>query len=392
MKKRKRTAIFPFYHKQGRLTNDVEFLIKSLKQIADTLVVVSNGQLEDRSKMEQLADILIVRENRGYDAGAYKEALFNEEVSRVIDEAQELVFCNDTFYGPFIPFQLIFEEMDDPEVDFWGLNLSDTGLSTFLQSYFLVFKKEIWKNGDLKKFFEENIDENTLDFNKVLMSFEQNIFSFLVDKGYHYNAFRVQRYHIFTDFEGSICLDRLPILKKKVLSKQYYDRERLLDVLHYIDGQYNYDIRLILEDLKERNSITLSHEEIKRHKVQIKAKEMIVTKTRKEDIVKFVQRHKRVYIYGIGGYGKAIKNMLKDESVAGFIVSDDHLLPDEGRELRCSLGDKQQESFDKIPLYGISELKSQRGNLAPIIVALSEKNKVQVQSKLKSFPNVLYLF
>ena len=70
MKKRKRTAIFPFYHKQGRLTNDVEFLIKSLKQIADTLVVVSNGQLEDRSKMEQLADILIVRENRGYDAGA----------------------------------------------------------------------------------------------------------------------------------------------------------------------------------------------------------------------------------------------------------------------------------------------------------------------------------
>ena len=57
-----------------------------------------------------------------------------------------------------------------------------------------------------------------------------------------------------------------------------------------------------------------------------------------------------------------------------------------------ALGDKQQESFDKIPLYGISELKSQRGNLAPIIVALSEKNKVQVQSKLKSFPNVLYLF
>lgn len=375
MEPTKRIAIFALYSRTGELTKDVEFLIASLKQEVFKLVIVVNGQLKDFEKAKHLSDFLIIRENAGYDAGAYKEALLHTEVREMMEGCQELVFCNDTFYGPFITFREIWNQMNETDVDFWGLNLSDNGLFTFLQSYFLVFKKKTWSS--LIKYFDEEIDEYTFDFQKVLVSFEQNLFMFMKGCGFVYGAYRVQRYNAFSDADGSICYDGLPILKKKVFSEKYYDKKKIFNALSYIDRNYNYDIELILKDVEIRNSIRLLYDEIKRNEIDVHAKKIVVTNVKHEDIVLFAEKFRRIYIYGIGKYSKLVRNILDENMIAGFIVSDD-----------------QKHSFmhDGQYVYGLSEFKCKMDRKAPILAALGEKNKQMVQEGLCDFENVLYLF
>lgn len=243
-------AILVLYNKNGRLTKDVEYLINCLKEAVNKLVIVVNGNLEESEKVNLLADYLLIRKNTGYDAGAYKAALFNDIIYEMLLECKELIFCNDTFYGPFISFKEIFKRMENTKADFWGINLSDNGVLTFIQSYFMLFKRRIWESGDLKSFFEIMIDEDTLDFNQVLFSFERGIFEFLIKRNYKYDALNLQRYHVCTAVDGSICYENLPLLKKKAFSKKFYVKDKMLNALHYIEENYDYDLNLILYDIK----------------------------------------------------------------------------------------------------------------------------------------------
>lgn len=369
----KRVAIFVFYHNQGELTADVEYLIRQLKSVVDNMIIVVNGQIIERNKIKKLADYLIIRENQGYDAGAYKEALLNEAVCTMINESDELVFCNDTFYGPFISFSEIFSKMKDSPADFWGLNFSDDGLKTFMQSYFLVFKKNIWSSGDLERFFTQNIDEETLDFKYVLMSFERGIFEFLVKHGYTYDAVNKQNYHIFLAVDGSICYDKLPVLKKKAFLNKYYEKEKMLNALCYIDRYYDYNIQMILDDIKDRYNIELDYTEIENHEIKINNPQRFRARVTRDDIISFAEKNDNLFIYGAGQWGKVVKNILKGNNIKGFIVSDN----------------SQQEEMLGYKVYKITDFKEYTD--ISIIVALSEKNRKEVEPLLVSFPNKLFI-
>ena len=289
MSSTKRIAIFVLYNKNGKLTKDVEYLIHCLREIVNKLIIVVNGKLEEFEKLNMVADYLIIRKNKGFDAGAYKSALFNDTVYEMIMECEEMVFCNDTFYGPFISFKEILKKMETTKADFWGINLSDNGVLTFIQSYFMLFKRRVWESGDLKLFFETMIDEDVLDFNQVLFKFERGLFDFLIKRNYKYDALNLQRYHIYNAVDGSICYENLPLLKKKVFSEKFYVREKMLNALHYIDENYDYDLNLILEDIKERYSIVLDYDTIKRHKILIRSDKLWSVRSGREAVALFAE-------------------------------------------------------------------------------------------------------
>lgn len=375
MEEIKRIAIFAFYDKNGKLTKDVEYLLTNLRNAVNKLVVVVNGKLNESGKIGCLADYLIIRENKGYDAGAYKAAIFDDVVDRMIAQSEELIFCNDTFYGPFISFREILKKMEKTTSDFWGLNLSDNGLLTFIQSYFLLFRKRILESGDLKNFFEERIDADTLDFNKVLLGFERGIFEFLIRRGYRYGALNIQHYHVYSSVDASICYDKLPILKKKAFSSGHYVKEKMLNALHYINENYNYDINLILADIRERYSVQLNCEEIESHPIQIDSEKVKIVKSGKEDLLQFADKYDNVYIYGAGAYGKIVKKCIGEGRTAGFIVSDNQVMPN---------------YVEGIPVYRLSKFLHRKD--IPIIVALSEKNREQAEMLLCNFTNIIFIF
>ena len=99
-----RMVIYVIYEKSGRLSRDLEYMLKELRGVTDYLVIVINGEIDAQEMLDNLADYLIIRENKGFDAGAYKTALSQTKIKEQVDKSDELVFCNDTFYGVFISF------------------------------------------------------------------------------------------------------------------------------------------------------------------------------------------------------------------------------------------------------------------------------------------------
>ena len=86
------------------------------------LAVVVNGKLDDASRemFQQYAARIVVRENRGLDAAAYKEVMLSYGWDAL--EAYDEVIClNDTIMGPLRPFSEMFSAMDARDVDFWGV-------------------------------------------------------------------------------------------------------------------------------------------------------------------------------------------------------------------------------------------------------------------------------
>ena len=370
-----RTALCAIYEESGTLPRDIEYMINNLRTEVNYLIIIINGVLENKEAIEEQADSLVVRENRGFDAGAFKDAFFRPEVRAVIDQSDELVFCNNTFYGPFISFSELFDKMSSSKADFWGLNYSDNGVLHFIQSYFLVFRRKILQHNMLDSFFKENIDENTTDITDALINFERGLFQYLVRKNYKFDYIWKQTYHVLGACDGSVCYDKLPLLKKKAFSEEYFNKNRMLNCLKYININYDYDVTMILEDIYNRYSIEIQMEEVRQHRDNIMSNKLEREKISREDILHFCNKYSKVYIYGAGTSYLKIKYVLgfiDRDVIAGFIVSD---------------GKRTKDFFEGKKIYEISEMKV---NLdAPIIVAMNVRNTHEVKQYLTPFRNVL---
>ena len=134
-------CIFSFYNKDGYVAGYVYYLLKELKTVVDRIIFVANGFLSDEGKNNilEFTNEILVRKNLGFDAGAYKYALVNY-LKEDLTDIDELVFCNDTFWGPFTPMSSLFNFMHSKTMDFWGLCFVKNNYANHLPSFFLVFE------------------------------------------------------------------------------------------------------------------------------------------------------------------------------------------------------------------------------------------------------------
>ena len=110
----KRIGIFIFYDRGGKVDTYVGYFLAALNKHLEKLVIVCNGKLSSQG-MEQLKKYttdIFVRDNTGYDAMAFKLAMTTYVGWSVLDEYDELLLINDTFYGPLYPLEEVFTEME----------------------------------------------------------------------------------------------------------------------------------------------------------------------------------------------------------------------------------------------------------------------------------------
>ena len=367
-----RTAIFVIYQKDNHLPQDVIYLLKELKTVADKIVIVVNGEIDEIDILKRESDYLIMRENLGFDAGAYKTALNDEKVQKLIKQSDELVFCNDTFYGPLVPFKEIFKKMDSAECDFWGLSLVDTGIAMFLQSNFLVFRKSVIKSKILNNFFETFINDKTIDINNVLRFFERKLFIYLTNNNYSYSFFC----KLTTNKKVSVIFDKVPILRKKLFDPRWFCQETILANLSYIENKYNYPVKMILEDVKKRFGVIIHKTDYLNYNFSNVDKVAIehIGITRKK-IQQFISDNWPVFLYGTGWRTQDLIDFFGSEKIASCIVSDDRY---------------ENGFFCGKKVLKFSEIRG--NNSLPIIVVMGLNNSRQVRDNLKDFTKVLYLW
>ncbi len=156
----RRLIIFSVFDKDGQIDGFVVHSLTTLRVHASRILVVVNGVLAPagRHALEAVADEVLVRENRGFDIGAQRAALHH--LGDSIQDFDEIVLTNDTWYGPVRPWAPVLERMDGTICDFWGLTdhratrpnpVTGRGVAPYhLQSYWIavrraMFESEVWR-------------------------------------------------------------------------------------------------------------------------------------------------------------------------------------------------------------------------------------------------------
>ena len=146
-----RAVVFAHSDQQGRVDHYVYYYLGELRNICRTLIFVSTAKLEKQAinKLELIGCEVILRENSGYDFMSYKVGLQSLKYTTY----DEIVICNDSVYGPFFDLDNIFNKMSEQACDFWGMT-SNTDISYHIQSYFIVFKKQVLNSAAFRNFWD----------------------------------------------------------------------------------------------------------------------------------------------------------------------------------------------------------------------------------------------
>lgn len=270
----KRLSIYATFDKQQRIDGYVVYCLQKLKMVSDTIIVVSNTSLSETEKSKlSMVDQIYERDDSGYDMGGFAYVIQKLNVNNDMCKYDEIIFMNDSVFGPFYSFEEMFKEMDKRNgLDFWGI--TERGKSDFdggdvvypehIQLYFYVVKSRMLHSKDFMGFWG-TVGEKVTDFRSAILNYEFAFTDYFVKRGYIWDVYcktdsyttdniklNLSPYHYCT--YNLIKEQRCPLLKRKLfigdfIEERYTDKSDLRKAMEYIEHNTKYDIRLILDHL-----------------------------------------------------------------------------------------------------------------------------------------------
>ncbi len=152
-----RVAVFASFSGNGCIEDYVVELLRGIKTIADAIVFVADNPIfpEQLKKIRPFVSHFIFKRHNEYDFGSYKRGFLFLNSHGLLNQFDELLFCNDSCYGPVFPFVEAVESMKNRRCDFWGLTLSKASSEVthaHIQSFFYVFKRHVYTSSVFSDF------------------------------------------------------------------------------------------------------------------------------------------------------------------------------------------------------------------------------------------------
>ncbi|MEH3088056.1 MAG: hypothetical protein PGN24_00160 [Microbacterium arborescens] len=192
----RRLFVYVVYDRRGEVDDYVLHALRGMREHAARVLVVVNGVLTDggRERLASVSDEVLVRENVGFDIWAHKAAL--EHVGAGIEDFDEVVLTNDTWFGPVRPYGPVLERMGERAVHFWGMTdhareepnpFTGKGVLPYhLQSFWIAVRREMFLSEDWRRYWAE-LPEMPSYFDAVLK--HETIFTeYFADRGFTHDV------------------------------------------------------------------------------------------------------------------------------------------------------------------------------------------------------------
>jgi len=188
-----RILLFVHYNKYGGLAEYVLYMLEHIKHLFSRIVFISNSPLtgEHKAKLGSICDKIMERENKGFDFGAWKDALL-EEGWDALTRYDNVTLMNDTCFGPLWDMAPVYENMEKRTIDFWGLtNYYEIKSGVFgiketipdhIQSYFYCFNRNVVSSTAFQ-YFWGNV-KSLSDENEVIRQYETHLTKHLLQAGF----------------------------------------------------------------------------------------------------------------------------------------------------------------------------------------------------------------
>lgn len=369
-------AIVSAYDRDGIIDDYLIFYLASLRKVTDRLIIAVNGELakEGREKLLSVTDEIYRRPNTGFDFGAYRDVLENYLKPGELEQYQELILCNDTCYGPFVPFEDIFARMEAGDAEFWSMNYIEDPLLPHFQSYFMAASGRGIRL--MRDFLLQEVDSGTRNPIQAC-GYEHGLSERILSSGIKtdYYTSHVKGYHdldIFGAPDYAMELLGFPLLKKRAFSDELSVKDNCRKALCMIAEQGTYPVSYILENVKRIYHRDFSEALQKQYITEVSRFEK--NYAAREEVISFCRKHKKVYVYG-NGY-MAVLFMARFgrymNGFGGYVVSDEYY---------------EEPADQKEQIYKLSQIDGD----APLIVAMTEKVAVQIVNRVRDRVNVLFL-
>lgn len=257
--KMKRLLLFHHYNKYNSISEYVLYCLHVVRKYFDFIVFTSNSYLSKEEKnllKKKYCNIVLIRENKGFDFGAWKYAI-NFLGFKKIKNYDCLVIMNDTCFGPLFDIGEVFKIMEEKPVDFWGITNhrktpdgmpgTNDPIPEHIQSYFICFNKKVISSKIFQKFWL-TVDEYLTDVNKVIQNYETKVTKLLKKEGFAYDVwietsnYNVKHPNVLNFYPDILLENGLPFVKIKSFLGDFENPKKLLFI---IKNKYKYPIHLI---------------------------------------------------------------------------------------------------------------------------------------------------
>lgn len=260
---KQRLGIYCFYDKYGHAASFIKTFLDDLMDNLDDLVVVVNGQLSDQARQlfSEYTKTIIVRENKGLDVAAYKQAILTLGWEK-LESYDEVICLNDTVMGPVYPFREMFACTDRKDVDFWGITayagetVDKEQIPTHLQAYWHAYRRSLVSSPAFHEYWETM--PLWKDYAEVTRKHEMTFTKHFTDLGFTWASYidwrKYQGYSSYPLLYMPMQIvrdDRCPIFKRRsffVDYSAYFDQtagQPALDLYEYLRDHTDYDVDMI---------------------------------------------------------------------------------------------------------------------------------------------------
>lgn len=273
---KRRIGIYLIYDKDGIVDDYIPYYLEQLKTVVSRIIVVCNGMLttESRQKLNNTVDEVFCRENVGFDAWGYKEAIEYIGWENLLNY-DELVITNYTIFGPMYPFDEMFNYMEQHSIaDFWGIHrhaedknakyfCGRKTIHGFLPEYplsnFWVIRSPLLHSYEFKKYWDEL--PPIKDYIDACLIHEPVFTQTMCDAGYIMDVYSPEENGNFCPSPTvenaffQLTQERLPVIRRRVFFNPLehtlgigYSRQ-VNDIMKYLKETCNYNTDLIMQNL-----------------------------------------------------------------------------------------------------------------------------------------------
>ncbi len=259
----KRLGIYFFYDKDGIVDDYIPFFLERFKPLLSELCIVVNGKLtpQSRQKLEPFADKILLRENTGFDAWAYKHAIETYGYN-TLQQYDELILCNYTFFGPFFPLENMFSKMDNITCDWWSPYLWPTEHPIqyhHMPSFWTAYRKTLLSSSAFRQYWQtlhpiSSYEDSTLYHEQRQTPYYDNLGFCSATWMEHtkYRSFWHTKCWPLVCADRAVAEDGYPFIKRRNFYIEHglfsYPRV-VLNILHFIQNNTDYDLDLIYNNL-----------------------------------------------------------------------------------------------------------------------------------------------
>ena len=240
----KRVAIFAYWDREGIIEDYVLYYLQKIKLIADCIIFSADCQIQQNelSKIDTIVTHIINGRHGEYDFGSYKRGFLYAKENGLLNDADELIFSNDSCFGPFYDFDNYFNKIDRTKCDFWGMNYNKQ-FQKHIGSFFLVFSKKVFESESFILFINGIKKQERKE--DVVLAYETTITQYLYQNGFKYDYYYPypSSFRIYNTIFKEIESRKYPFLKKSMLVNQFsfIVNWAVNNMKHQINSEYPFE-------------------------------------------------------------------------------------------------------------------------------------------------------